>query len=68
MLWALELFAESGKNQETNAASSEFEEDKLPSLFRMAQYSSTAMLMLLEEGRVSFNSLDVMTPWIITVN
>lgn len=60
--------AESEKNWETNAANSEFEQDKLTNLFRVAQYSTTAMFMLLEVGRVSFNSLDVMTPWIITVN
>lgn len=68
-LQALELFVESGKIQETNAANNELEQDRLPGLLRMApQCSSAAVFMLSEAGRLSFNSLDVMTPCIITVN
>lgn len=60
MLQALERFAESGMNQEANAASNEFEQDKLQSLFRMSPqyYSFTATFMMSGVGSVSFNSCD----------
>lgn len=59
---------ESGTNWETDAASNEHEQDKLPSLFKMAPQHSSAIFMLSEVDRMSFNSADVITPWTITVS
>lgn len=59
---------ESGMNQETDAASNEYKQDKLPSLFKMAPQHSSAISMLSKADRMSFNCLNVITLWTITVS